>query len=108
MRGRVVWGVSVVDSPMTPSRTPPRSMMVVAVIPGGAPAPKMAISFYKDRAALTSGWAKSNTALDIALQYNKEEAAAYLRDKLGARRAADLAQPSKPPKSAAKIPAAKI
>ncbi len=45
------------------------------------------------------------TALDIALSCNgNEEAAAYLRDELGALRAADLPPPRKPPKSAAKIP----
>ena len=33
---------------------------------------------------------KGKTALDLAVHFNKEEAAAYLRDNLGALRAADL------------------
>ncbi len=49
------------------------------------------------------GYWTGKTALDIAVQYNKEEAAAYLRDELGALRAAELPPPRKPPKSAAKI-----
>ena len=46
---------------------------------------------------------EGKTALDIALERNQEEAAAYLRDELGALRAADLPPPTKkPPKSAMK------
>ena len=48
--------------------------------------------------------AYGDTALDIAVRNNQEEAAAYLRDELGALRAAELPPPRKPPKSAAKIP----
>ena len=55
-------------------------------------------------ATVTDGRFKGKTALDIALERNEEEAAAYLRDELGALRAVDLPPPRKPPKSAAKIP----
>jgi len=50
----------------------------------------------------TGGNWTGKTALDIALEYNRHEAVAYLRDELGALRAADLPPPRKPPKSAAK------
>ena len=55
-------------------------------------------------AVATGGGFKGKTALDLALDQDKDEAAAYLRDELGALRAADLPPPRKPPKSAAKIP----
>ena len=60
-------------------------------------------------AVATGGGWKGLTALDLALRKkananstNKEEAAAYLRDELGALTAADCPPPRKPPKSAAK------
>jgi len=49
----------------------------------------------------TGGNWTGKTALDIALEYNRHEATAYLRDELGALRAEDLPQPKRP-KSAAK------
>ena len=55
-------------------------------------------------AVVTGGWANNMTALDFAVTRNREEAAAFLRDELGALRAAELPPPRKPPKSAAKIP----